>query len=122
MSRTRFIASPNHGPRPSDLPVDMLVLHYTGMAEGTSALDWLCRPQSEVSAHYLVEENGQVCQLVAEERRAWHAGVAAWRGQSDINGRSVGIEIVNPGHEYGYRAFPPVQIEAVVALCQGIMA
>ena len=122
MSRVKFIASPNHGPRPSNMPVDMLVLHYTGMAEGGSALDWLCRPESQVSAHYLVEENGEVCQLVAEDRRAWHAGVAAWRGQSDVNGCSIGIEIVNPGHEYGYRAFPTAQIEAVTALCQEIMA
>ncbi len=121
MSDIEFIASPNHGPRPDGIPVDMLVLHYTGMARPGAALAWLCRPESEVSAHYLVEENGAVYQLVAEERRAWHAGVAAWRGQRDINGQSIGIEIVNPGHEFGYRAFPQAQVETVVALCQDIM-
>jgi len=113
--------SPNHGPRADNLPVDMLVLHYTGMPDGSSALDWLCRRESQVSAHYLVEEDGQIIQLVAEDRRAWHAGKAAWRGHQDVNGRSIGIEIVNPGHDYGYRAFPATQMQAVMTLCRDIL-
>ena len=96
--------SPNFDLRRS--PPDMIVLHYTGMQTGEGALARLRDPAAKVSAHYLIEEDGRVFGLVAEERRAWHAGVAHWRGETDINGRSIGIEIVNPGHEYGYRAFP----------------
>ena len=106
--------SPNFDLRRS--PPDMIVLHYTGMQTGEGALARLRDPAAKVSAHYLVEEDGRVFGLVAEERRAWHAGVAHWRGETDINGRSIGIEIVNPGHEYGYRAFPKAQIEAVIGL------
>lgn len=99
----------------------MLVLHYTGMHSGAAALDRLCDPAAAVSAHYLVEEDGTVYRLVDEARRAWHAGVASWRGVTDVNSRSIGIEIVNPGHDWGYRPFPPVQMASVVALCHGLV-
>ena len=106
--------SPNFDQRTS-LP-DMLVLHYTGMNSGEEALARLRDPAAKVSAHYLVEEDGRVFALVEEARRAWHAGVSFWKGEADINAVSIGIEIVNPGHEHGYRAFPDAQIEAVIAL------
>ncbi|MCC0017074.1 MAG: N-acetylmuramoyl-L-alanine amidase [Rhodobiaceae bacterium] len=121
MPRYRMTPSPNHGER-REGPVDMLVLHYTGMERAQAAHDWLCDPKSEVSSHYFVYENGDICQLVAEDRRAWHAGAAAWGGVSDINSRSIGIEIANPGHAYGYPDFPAVQMEAVTALCADICA
>ena len=114
--------SPNHDERPADEPVDMLVLHYTGMQTGAAAIERLCDPASRVSSHYVVEEDGTVWRLVPEERRAWHAGVSFWRGHQGLNGRSVGVEIVNPGHEWGYRPFPPVQMAAVQDLCAGILA
>lgn len=106
--------SPNHGERREAL--DMLVLHYTGMASGAAALERLIDPRSEVSAHYFVEEDGRILQLVPEVRRAWHAGAGVWRGAADINSRSIGIEIVNPGHAHGYRAFPAAQVAAVAML------
>ena len=106
--------SPNFDARQG--PPDMIVLHYTGMQTGESALARLRDPEAKVSSHYLVEEDGRVFTLVAEERRAWHAGVSSWKGQKDINARSVGIEIVNPGHEFGYRPFPEAQIVAVIEL------
>jgi len=111
-------ASPNFNERTA--PPDILVLHYTGMKTGPEALARLCDEQSKVSSHYLVEEDGRVFRLVPEERRAWHAGVSFWKGESDINGRSIGIEIVNPGHEFGYRPFPEAQIAAVIALVADI--
>lgn len=114
--------SPNHDERPAGTPVDMLVLHYTGMRTGDEAIARLCDPAAKVSSHYVVEEDGRVFKLVDESRRAWHAGVASWRGQRDINARSVGIEIVNPGHEFGYRDFPSAQMAAVAALARGIVA
>ncbi|MGH6972006.1 MAG: N-acetylmuramoyl-L-alanine amidase, partial [Caulobacteraceae bacterium] len=98
----------------------MLVLHYTGMESGEAALARLRDPSAKVSAHYLVEEDGRVFALVDEARRAWHAGVSFWKGAADINARSVGIEMVNPGHEFGYRPFPEPQIGAVVALLADI--
>jgi N-acetylmuramoyl-L-alanine amidase len=100
----------------------MLVLHYTGMPNGRAALERLCSPAAKVSAHYLIEEDGAVFALVEEDRRAWHAGVSAWRGNSDINARSIGIELVNPGHEFGYRAFPDSQMAALAALVPEILA
>ena len=106
--------SPNFDTRTA--PPSLLVLHYTGMRTGQEALDRLRDPEAKVSSHYLVEEDGRVFRLVAEERRAWHAGVSYWRGRSNVNGESIGIEIVNPGHEWGYRAFPDVQIASVIAL------
>jgi N-acetylmuramoyl-L-alanine amidase len=112
--------SPNHGERTGGLRPDMILLHYTGMIDAAVALDRLCAPGSEVSAHYLVLEDGRVIQMVQESRRAWHAGVSSWAGQSDINSCSIGIEIANPGHDFGYPDFPKRQIAAVTALCRGI--
>lgn len=114
--------SPNFNDRRDGDHVTMLVLHYTGMQSGTAALERLCDPEAAVSAHYLIEEDGRIFRLVAEEKRAWHAGVGFWRGESDINSRSVGIEIVNPGHEFGYRPFPAAQMKSVVALSRDIVA
>ena len=114
--------SPNHGPRPDGTVIDMLVLHYTGMVDAATALDRLTDPDAEVSAHYLLEEDGTAHRLVAEDRRAWHAGVASWRGHSNINDRSIGIELVNPGHEFGYRPFPEPQMAALIALATDILA
>lgn len=118
---SRFVGeitpSPNHDERAGEGVPDILLLHYTGMASGTAALQRLRDPQARVSSHYVVEEDGRIFQLVPEERRAWHAGAGSWMGRADINSRSIGIEIVNPGHEHGYRAFPPDQIAAVIELC-----
>jgi N-acetylmuramoyl-L-alanine amidase len=102
--------------------IDMLMLHYTGMLDAAAALDRLCDPKTEVSAHYVIDEDGTVWRLVAEDRRAWHAGRAWWAGETDINSRSIGIELVNPGHEHGYRAFPEPQMTALLDLCRGILA
>ncbi|ESQ86215.1 N-acetylmuramoyl-L-alanine amidase [Asticcacaulis sp. AC466] len=110
--------SPNFNERKG--PPDMVVLHYTGMMTGQAALERLCDPASQVSAHYLVEEDGRVFHLIAEERRAWHSGVSFWKGETDINGASIGIEIVNPGHEFGYIDFSPAQIDAVIGLLDHI--
>ncbi|WP_019643675.1 N-acetylmuramoyl-L-alanine amidase [Novispirillum itersonii] len=116
------VPSPNHGPRAAGAVVDLLVLHYTGMPDGPAALLRMCQAEAQVSAHYMVEEDGTVFQLVPEARRAWHAGVACWRGRADVNSHSIGIEIVNPGHEFGYRPFPAVQMQAVTALCRDILS
>ncbi len=113
--------SPNHNERPGGRAPDMLVLHYTGMRSAAEALDRLCDPAAQVSAHYTVDEDGAVFAHVPEALRAWHAGVAFWQGESDVNGVSVGIEIVNPGHEFGYRPFPAAQMQAVVALSKEIV-
>ncbi|MES2712638.1 MAG: N-acetylmuramoyl-L-alanine amidase [Pseudomonadota bacterium] len=107
--------SSNHDARVG--PVRHLVLHYTGMRTGAEALARLCDPVARVSSHYLVEEDGCVFRLVPEGRRAWHAGVSYWRGERGLNDSSVGIEIVNPGHEWGYREFPVLQLAAVLELC-----
>jgi N-acetylmuramoyl-L-alanine amidase len=113
--------SPNHaargGPR-----IDMLVLHYTGMPSAEAALQRLCDPAARVSAHYLVVEDGLVWRLVPEARRAFHAGISCWCGETDLNRGSIGIEIANPGHEWGYRPFPEAQMEAVLRLCHDIFA
>ena len=114
--------SPNHDDRPDGAPVDMLILHYTGMRSGDAAIDRLCDPAAKVSAHYVVEEDGQVFRLVPEARRAWHAGISHWRGASGLNARSIGIEVVNPGHEHGYRPFAALQMAALCDLCLGILA
>lgn len=113
--------SPNFGPRNDGMKPDMIVLHYTGMETGHGAEAWLCDPASEVSSHYLVHEDGRIVQMVRESDRAWHAGKSSWRGRTDINSCSVGIEIVNPGHTIGYKAFPKRQMVAVVELCRGII-
>jgi N-acetylmuramoyl-L-alanine amidase len=112
--------SPNHGERKRG-PTDILLLHYTAMPDADEALAWLCDPASEVSSHYLVFEDGRVAALVPEERRAWHAGASRWCGEGDINSRSIGIEIANPGHPAGLPDFPDAQIEALIELCSGIV-
>ena len=111
--------SPNFGER--TLPVTMLVLHYTGMKTGASAIDWLASPESKVSAHYVVDEDGQLVHMVREEQRAQHAGLSHWRGITDVNSASIGIEIVNPGHEWGYRPFPEDQMDTVTRLVAEIV-
>jgi N-acetylmuramoyl-L-alanine amidase len=111
--------SPNFDARPGD--VDILILHYTGMRTAKDALDRLCDPAAKVSAHYLIDEAGAVTRMIAEEKRAWHAGISSWRGRSAINGASIGIELVNPGHEFGYRAFPEPQMAALETLARGIL-
>ncbi len=115
------VASPNFGERNKARKPDMIVLHYTGMPDVEGALTQLCTAGTEVSAHYIVLEDGRVLQSVAESKRAWHAGVAAWAGEEDINSCSIGIEIVNRGHDWGYPDFPLRQIAAVIALCRGII-
>jgi len=117
----RDLPSPNWDTRPQGVPVDMLILHYTGMQSAQAALDRLRDSAACVSSHYVVDEDGAVWRLVAEQHRAWHAGVSYWRGHTVLNDRSVGIEIVNPGHEWGYRPFPALQMAAVCELCLGIL-
>lgn len=112
--------SPNHGERRRAL--DALVLHYTGMSSGATALARLREPASQVSCHYLVWEDGRVTQLVAEPRRAWHAGRSLWAGESDMNSASIGIEIVNQGHDGDCPPYPPAQVAAVTRLCRDILA
>lgn len=114
--------SPNFNERVGEGVPDMLILHYTGMQTGEAAMARLTDPAARVSAHYTVEEDGTVFAHVDEQNRAWHAGVSSWRGHADINSRSIGIEIVNPGHEFGYRDFPDAQIAAVVDLSRGILS
>lgn len=113
--------SPNHDSR-NGTPISMLVLHYTGMPDVEAARARLCDASAAVSAHYLVEEDGKIWQLVEESERAWHAGVSHWRGMDSVNAHSIGIEIQNPGHEWGYRDFPPAQLAAVQELCVDILA
>ena len=120
--RLREHPSPNFGPRPDGVRIDMLILHYTGMASAAAALARLCDPAAAVSAHYLIDEEGTVFRLVPEAARAWHAGRAFWAGERDVNGRSIGIELVNPGHELGYRPFPEPQMAALEALAADILA
>jgi N-acetylmuramoyl-L-alanine amidase len=112
--------SPNFGPRRDGLRPDIIVIHYTGMETGASAEAWLCDPVSEVSSHYLVHEDGSIVQLVRESDRAWHAGRGSWRGRTDINSCSIGIEVANGGHAYGSPDFHPAQIDVVIALCRDI--
>lgn len=110
--------SPNQDDR--FLPVSMIVLHYTGMQSGAAALKRLRDPDAGVSAHYLVEEDGRVFALVDEGRRAWHSGRSRWRGITDVDSASIGIQIVNPGHDWGYRDFPEAQVHAVIRLVAAI--
>src|SRR6202035_3131150 len=114
--------SPNHGPRPEPARIDMLVIHYTGMITAAAALERLCDPDARVSAPYVIEEDGAIWRLVPENRRAFHAGVSCWEGESDLNAVSLGIEIVNPGHEWGYRPFPADQVSALEELCCDILS
>lgn len=108
--------SPNYDNRPAGGIIDMVILHYTGMIDAASALARLTDPNSQVSAHYTIDEDGTLYHHVPEEKRAWHAGVAFWAGDRAINARSIGIELVNPGHEFGYRAFPTRQIDRLQRL------
>ncbi len=111
-----FIEAPTPNFDQRRAPPDMIVLHYTGMQTGEAAVERLRDPEARVSAHYVVEEDGRIFRLAPEERRCWHAGKGAWQGETDCNAASIGIEIVNPGHEWGYRAFPEAQVQAVIAL------
>jgi N-acetylmuramoyl-L-alanine amidase len=110
--------SPNFDER--SLPISMIVLHYTGMPDAAGAIARLTSPEAKVSSHYLIAEDGQVVRMVPEEKRAWHAGKSYWRGITDVNSASVGIEIVNPGHEFGYRPFPDEQIASLIPLVSAI--
>ena len=112
--------SPNHSERKGSGTPDMIILHYTGMPDDRGAINHLCNPASQVSAHYVVLQDGHVVQLVAEARRAWHAGTSSWAGESDVNSLSIGIELANPGHDHGYPDFPKRQVAAVTALCRSI--
>lgn len=112
--------SPNFGMRLGHKTVSMLLLHYTGMSDAQKSIDWLCHEASEVSCHYLVDERGQIVQMVSEDKRAWHAGVSSWGDETDINSVSIGIEIQNPGHTLDYREFPAIQMQKVASLCHDI--
>ena len=117
------IPSPNWNERPADAgPIDTLVLHYTGMVSAEAALERLTAPEAKVSAHWCIGEDGTLWRLVPEERRAWHAGLSEWRGRRSVNDFSIGIELVNPGHEHGYRPFPPAQMDALLDLAHAIVA
>jgi N-acetylmuramoyl-L-alanine amidase len=113
--------SPNADDRPPGCAIDTLILHYTGMPSAAAALARLCDSAAAVSAHYLIDENGGVTRLVPEERRAWHAGASSWSGRTRLNDCSIGIELVNPGHEWGYRPFTEAQYAACTALCRTIL-
>ena len=113
--------SPNYNDRPIGVNIDILVLHYTGMPKTIQALERMCDPAAKVSAHYLIDEDGQILQLISEEKRAWHAGVSSWRGNQNINDRSIGIELANPGHEFGYQKFPKPQVESLIRLAADII-
>ena len=113
--------SPNHDQRPAGKAIDILLLHYTGMRDAEAARQRLRDPAAKVSSHYLIEEDGLIHRLVDESRRAWHAGVSYWAGERDINGISIGIELVNPGHDFGYRTFPQPQMAALIELGRDIL-
>jgi N-acetylmuramoyl-L-alanine amidase len=117
----RVEPSPNFDERPGLGRPDMIVLHYTGMQFSHEAIHRLCDPKARVSSHYVVLETGAIVQLVQEGHRAWHAGVSVWAGDPDINSRSIGIEICNPGHDFGYPEFPSRQIAATITLCRSIL-
>jgi N-acetylmuramoyl-L-alanine amidase len=114
--------SANFDHRPVDVSIDMLVFHYTGMQTALLALDRMCDLVAKVSAHYVVDEDGSICSLVEEADRAWHAGAAYWRGNTNINARSIGIEIVNPGHQFGYCEFSGVQMKSVIELALDVLS
>jgi N-acetylmuramoyl-L-alanine amidase len=116
------VPSPTHDERKDGRAPNIILLHYTGMQSPQAALERLCSPDSKVSAHYFVFEDGRIVQSVPESRRAWHAGISHWAGETDINSASIGVEIANPGHDFGYPDFPKRQIAAVIALCKGIIA
>lgn len=113
--------SPNYNARKNGAKPSLIILHYTGMPSAQGALDRMCDPAAEVSAHYMIDKDGTLYQLVAEDKRAWHAGVSFWKGEADINSHSIGIELVNGGHEIGYEPFPAAQIDALMRLLPQIM-
>jgi N-acetylmuramoyl-L-alanine amidase len=113
--------SPNFNARAATIALASIIIHYTGMKTADEALARMCDAESKVSAHYMVDENGAVTQMVDEKNRAWHAGASFWRGVTDINSASIGIELVNPGHEFGYRLFPTAQIMALCVLLHDII-
>jgi N-acetylmuramoyl-L-alanine amidase len=115
-------ASPNFDTRDPAVKLAYIILHYTGMRSGAEALARLTDPTAKVSSHYLIEEDGRIFPLVDESRRAWHAGQSLWRGTTDMNSASIGIELVNPGHQYGYRPFPAAQIATLKTLVREIIA
>lgn len=117
-----FVPAVNYNDRTGVEGPDILLMHYTGVPTEDFALEILTSGEREVSCHYMVRENGGIVQMVGEDKRAWHAGKSSWQGCSDINSRSIGIEICNPGHGPDYRDFPDVQIEAVIALSKDIMS
>jgi len=121
MSILKFIDTPSPNYDERTLPISLLVLHYTGMETGDVALERMCDPEAKVAAHYMVEEDGRVFRLVDENKRAWHAGVSSWAGETNINSASIGIEIVNGGRDFGLPDFPNEQIKAVISLCQDVM-
>ena len=114
--------SPNFETRKNGLTPSILVMHYTGMSSAKKAIQWLSDPKSKVSAHYVIDEEGTITQLVSEKRRAWHAGKSIWCGQTDINSTSIGIEIQNPGHEDGYEDYSDKQMKAVLDLSRDIVS
>lgn len=114
--------SPNQDARPDGTVIDILLLHYTGMQSAEAALDRLTDPDAKVSAHYLIDEYGHCYRMVDETRQAWHAGVASWHGATDINARSIGIELVNPGHQFGCRPFPNAQMHSLTRLSTAIIS
>ena len=125
MAWIKCYKSPNYGPRISEdgnePKINMLVLHYTGMSSHSLSLEHLCNPLSKVSAHFLLDEKGNTYQLVATKNRAWHAGISSWRGIKDINSHSIGIELSNPGHDFGYRNFPDPHIDALIRLSKELI-
>jgi N-acetylmuramoyl-L-alanine amidase len=118
----RVVPAANVEPRRNGRAVDMLLIHYTGMVSAEAACELLCSGKSGVSCHYLVDEDGTITQMVSEDMRAWHAGASCWKGETDTNSRSIGIEIQNPGHWLGYRDFTEQQMASVIALCSDILS
>ena len=114
--------STNYDLRRDGVPIDVVVFHYTGMKSAEEALNRMTDSGAKVSAHYMVDEAGLVFRLVPEDKRAWHAGISSWRGNTDINSRSIGIELVNPGHQYGYRKFPSAQMVSLIKLSRDILS
>ena len=108
--------SPNYNERPADAAIDTVILHYTGMVSAEAALERMCSEEAEVSAHFMIDEDGTLYQLVDPGKRAWHAGISVWQGRQNLNHSSIGIELVNPGHEFGYRMFPESQLQSLMDL------
>lgn len=120
--KTNKYKSPNFGERAGGQNASMAIIHYTGLESAEQALAWLCDPGKEVSAHYVIDEVGRLHHLVDNDKRAWHAGLSSWEGEADINSASIGIELVNPGHEFGYKEFPQKQVDVLVALLSDLVA